>query len=538
MSYTRRTMLRQSARALAVGTFLQSDSLSPLIPIPYLSPRSLLPILDEVQRQLIQTAVDAAMRAGATYADARLTFTQELIATRNIPDRSEVIAFGVRALVNGYWGFASSPVWNNDEAARLGTTAAAQARANVLGRPREVELAPLEHPQSGSWVMPVKDDPFTMAYEEIWDFVSGLKSFIGRLKDIKFSNVGLRFIRQDKSFGSSLGQYTTQRLYQTSGGVTFSVEDIEGRTAGTVLDYLTPAGLGFEYAREQPLRDAIVRAHEELLRELTLPKIPVDVGRYPTLINPVGMASIMSESIGAATQVDRAFGYEANAGGTSYITDPTTMLGTLKVGNSLVTITGNRARPGSVGRVQWDDEGVKPSEFTLIREGILTNMQTSREGAGWIKAHYTASGQPFRSFGCVSAPTAIDPPLIHSADLTLAPGSNATDTLETLRSSLDQGVEFVWPHVTFDSQQATGFGLGKAYQIKGGKRVALLSGTGMIFRTPELWNNVVMLGGSQSVRHFGLQLTKGEPAQESFHEVATPPVLIKDMNIIDITRKA
>ena len=43
------------------------------------------------------------------------------------------------------------------------------------------------------------------------------------------------------------------------------------------------------------------------------------------------MASLVEQTFGVATQLDRALGYEANAGGTSYIDDPLGMVGHLQV---------------------------------------------------------------------------------------------------------------------------------------------------------------------------------------------------------------
>lgn len=531
-SYTRRTLLSHSALTLA------GVSASVVIPKPAMAflsgkPEPVPPITDERLRQLVARAVDAAVAAGASYADARLTYTSTL------PSRTETMEFGVRTLVDGYWGFAASPLWSIDEAARLGASAAAHSKANVLGQLRKVDLAPISS-RSGHWDMPIKDDPFKMAPEEIGDFWRGLYAFTTRLKHWRTSYLGGSFTRQEKAFGSSLGQYTTQRIYRTEGKIVFLLVQQESpfRSATVNLDTLSPAGLGFEYFRDQPLREYIVQAHEEAIKDMELPILPIDVGRYPILINAAGTAKIISQTIGNATQIDRAMGYEANAGGTSYITDPLTMLGAFKVGSPLVTICGGRSDHGSVGRVEWDEEGVEPSDFVLIDKGTLVNMQTSREGAGWIQPHYTKTGQPFRSFGCLNTSSAIDPPLIHSADLTLIPSMNRTETLETLRTQIDRGVEFASPNLTMDFQQITGLAHGKAYQIQRGQRSALLQSAGVIFRTPELWNNVSAIGGELSSLRFGLDSVKGEPAQVVYHSVMTPPVLCKEMSVIDVKRKA
>lgn len=520
MTYSRRTTIKTGALVLT-GSLMS----------PYLGNSAFASSPDEWvayeerHKMLIQQAIDAALSAGASYADARISFTQ------NLSPRSESLEFGVRALVEGYWGFSSGPVLNKEEAVRLGYSSAELAKANVLGQVRRVNLAPLD-PVSGTWTMPIKDDPFEMDSAEIMDSLKGLLYFMRRLKNLSRPSASLRFVRQRKTFGSSLGQFTSQLLYRTSGLIDFTVAD-NNHSIAVSLDCLTPAGLGFEHFRERPLRTYIESAYDEAMRDLKLPIKPIEVGKYPVLINPIGVGSILSQSIGSATQIDRAMGYEANAGGTSYINDPVSMLNSMKVGNSLVTVLGSRSQEGSVGRVYWDDEGVNPTDFKLVDKGILANMQTSREGAAWLKENISG----VQSTGVAYTPTAVDTPLIHSADLTLLPGKDNTLDIDGMREQVDEGIEFKQPVTTMDFQQITGYTRGMAYEIKKGKRVARLRAAGMIFRTPELWNNVVGLGGQSSSRMLGLGSLKGEPAQLSFHSVIVPPVLFNDMNVIDVMRK-
>lgn len=541
MTFTRRKVLLRGA-ATAAALTSKGIGGQPRNGLPV--ERSVPYITDSYQKSLIQKAINAAMDAGASYADARLTYTRNW----NPIVRQESMEFGVLALADGYWGFAASPVWNLIEAARLGSEATAHAKANVFGAARDIELAPSNNDPGGHWIMPVKDDPFKMPVEEIYDTVRAVRAFISRLKGVVRPSAGIDFVYQEKAFGNSLNHFNTQVLYRALGSLSFELEKGHINEPGYrkeifALDRLTYSGQGFEYFRDQPLREYILEEYETALKDIELPVIPVDVGKFPVLINQYGTARLISKSIGLATQIDRAMGYEANAGGTSYISDPATMLGSFKIGNSMVNINADRSKVGSVGRVCWDDEGVKPVKFPLVKEGILVNMQTSREGAGWIKEHYESTGQPYQSFGCKYTPSAIDAPLIHSADLTLEPDRDSALATDDLRSQIDDGIELYSPEITMDFQQITGFIdasriKSKAYQIKNGKRTAKLQGAGALFRTPELWGNVAAIGGANSLRMFGLDTSKGEPSQTSFHSVEAPSVLFNDVSVIDITRKA
>ena len=82
-------------------------------------------------------AVEAALAAGASYADARVMETRtEAMAARNgaveTLDREERAGVGVRALIGSSWGFFSVPDVGSAAARRAGEQAAAVARASAL----------------------------------------------------------------------------------------------------------------------------------------------------------------------------------------------------------------------------------------------------------------------------------------------------------------------------------------------------------------------------------------------------------------------
>lgn len=536
MLYTRRNILKKSgvlglsAGAATSGIWTPAESfgqsVKPLFPDAY-------PDIKEI----IQAAIDSAITAGASYADARLTHREELGVGVRAPSRTENMAFGVRVLYQGYWGFSSSPVWSREEGARMGRAAVDQARSNVLGREHATELAPIDA-TNGHWETPVKDDPFSIHYDELADFFNGLRDYIITLKFVSNLYSSFNFSRIHKAFGSSLNQFNTQTLYSSGGVLAMGLTDNKERTAGAEIEEITPAGYGFEYFRDRPLRDYISIAHEEALRDLELPVKPIDAGRYSVLADQNGVGKFLINSVGSATEVDRVFGFESNAGGTSYIDDPLSMLNTLKIGTPLLNVVCDRSEAGSVGRVKWDDEGVMPVKYDLVKNGVLVNLQTTREGASWIKEHYGKTGQEYRSSGSASAPTALDVQLAHKADMYLTPGNTST-TRDDLRAEMGEGIELRMPSVTFDFQQITGLSRAdRTYEIRKGNRVARFTDSGMLFRTPELWSNMVKVGGKDSVKYYGLEARKGQPEQLVNSAVYAPPAVFKEMIFIDVKRKA
>lgn len=498
------------------------------------------PIQDPRIRELALRAIEAARAAGAAYADVRLTHTRirdySSPNIRSVRDAEDMVV-GTRVLVDGYWGFASSPVWSPDEMARLANEAVHQARVSGLGGERVAELAPMP-PATGHWVTPVQIEPFEVSPFEIIDYLASLANFASRLTKWGTQRNGCQFWVQEKAFANSEDSYCTQRLYRSEGAFVIGLREDRLLVASGALDVLTPAGLGWELYKGQPLRDLILQLMEEVEEHWKLPPKPVEVGRYAAVCDAATVGRFADATLGRATELDRALGYEANAGGTSYLNDPFAMIGSHEVGAPAVTLRGNRSEAGAAATVQWDDEGVRPDEITIIRDGVLTDFQTTRESAGWLADAYARAGMPLRSHGCANAPTALQAPLQHSPNLTLEPGSGRLD-FDGAIADMDQGVAIKGLGLDMDFQGLNGLGTtDRIYEVKDGKKVARIVGAGVLFRAPELWKGLQALGGRDSMRRYGTSTVKGEPSQSSYHSVSSPPGVFEQVTIIDVKRKA
>ncbi len=502
-------------------------------------PEAVPPIQDPRLKALALRALEAARAAGASYSDVRLSHTRTRSFAPSITSvgDAESMVVGARALVNGYWGFASSPVWGPDEMARLGREAVHQAKVNALGPGRSAELAPVPVVVDQHWVMPVEIDPFEMSPFEIVDYLASLTLFVLRHPDFGVTGNGCRFDVQDKAYASSDGSYLTQRLYRASGSFVVRLERKGKPTMSGALDRLTPAGLGWELYKGQPLRQYIEELMAQLEEDAKLPVEPVEVGRYDTACDARSVARLLDNTIGSATQLDRALGYEANAGGTSYLSDPFAMLGSYEAGAPAMTVTANRSEKGGAATAKWDDEGVAPDEFQLVKGGVLADFQTTREGAGWLGALYRKRGSPVRSHGCATAPSALEAPLTHTPNIALAPGSAKLD-FDAAVAGLTKGIAVREMGVDMDFQGSSGLGTGRVYRVNNGKRVARLNGAGFLFRATDLWKSLAAVGGAGSLRRFGHAASKGEPAQVTYHSVTAPPAVFKELTLIDVMRKA
>ncbi|HYO47996.1 MAG TPA: DNA gyrase modulator, partial [Gemmatimonadota bacterium] len=103
----RRTFLQSSALVLGAVT-LPAPVAPPL-------PRGVRRWLEPDDRELADIALNSARRAGASYADIRISrhFDQSIrTRERRVEGMNDEITygFGVRVLANGVWGFAASRV--------------------------------------------------------------------------------------------------------------------------------------------------------------------------------------------------------------------------------------------------------------------------------------------------------------------------------------------------------------------------------------------------------------------------------------------
>lgn len=504
-----------------------------------------LPIDHPEIKALALRAIDAAKSAGATYADVRLTRTESqfLLAAlaRSWKDR-ETLAVGIRALVNGYWGFAASPIWSADEVVTLARDAVAQAKSNAGGTSKTVDLGTIPV-ASGSWTMPVQIDPFAMPLEEKNDFLRSWETLARNYHPrSRMAMASVMLNRQAKAVATSEGAYFTQTVYATEGWFTMKVVHPSWRDK-TNYDMnargVTNSGKGWELLIDADPHAQIPQMFEEGDEIVQAPRKPVDLGRFETVFAAPVVALLVDQTIGTATELDRALGYEANASGTSYLTKPLSMLGAYKVGSPLVTVTGNRTVPGGVATVKWDDEGVEPNEMTLIRDGVANDFQTTREQAAWLAPWYQQKNVPLRSHGCAGAESAIDVTVQRSPNLTLAP-SATNATFNDLVANVKKGFAVCSSEIYTDHQARNGSTGGETLirEIVNGKLGAVVTGGGVLFNTSELWSNVTAIGGTSSAEWLGVRRTKGQPAQETAHSVSAVPIVVKDIAMIDIMRKA
>ena len=495
-------------------------------------------------KELMMEALNAASMSGASWADARIArFRQNFVVTRehqiiNVVD-TDTIGCGVRALVDGCWGFAATRTLTTEAVAGAAREAVAIAKANRVARDRPVELANAPAQPNASWKSACKTDPFDIPLEQKVDLLLKANAEALKVDKVKFVNSVLFFVKQERNYANSDGSLIAQTFIRswplfTVTAVSADFTDFQNRQATEVA----PMGRGWEYVLDQDLAGHARQWGEEAAQKLSAK--PVEVGRYDLVIHPSALWLPIHESIGHPTELDRALGYEANYAGTSFVAPPEEKLGKLRYGPDFMNIQGDRSQEGAIATVGYDDDGVQPDDFLIVKDGIFNDYQTTREQASWLTWWYEKQGKPVRSHGCSYADSWSSVAFQRMPNVSLLPGKEEK-SYEDLIAATDKGIAIVGDgSFSIDQQRYNGQFAGQVYyEIKGGKITGMLKDVAYQFRTPDFWNSMDMIGGKSSYKLGGSFFDgKGQPGQVNGVSHGCPPARFRAVNVINTGRKA
>ncbi len=542
----RREFLKKTgiaAGAIAASSALRkAEAATTPFMAPPASPAVAAP-MDAATKELLMEALNAAKMGGASYADARIArYRDNQVFTReqqiiNVVDQDSM-GCGVRALVDGTWGFAATRNLTKAGVAGAAREAAAIAKANRVARDRAVQLAPSQSYPDASWVTPHTIDPFTVAIEDKAALLLKANAEAMKVPGVKYVFSGLFFRKQERNYANTDGSVINQIVLQSwplmqITAVAPDFSDFQNR--GNVVQ---PAGRGYEYVTECDLPGNSGKWGEEAAQKLKAK--PVDVGRYDLVLDPSHLWLTIHESIAHPTELDRAMGYEANYAGTSFVAPPEKYLGKFKYGPAFMNIRGDRAQAGALATIGYDDEGVKPDDFMIIKNGVVNDYQTTREQASWLKWWYDQQKLPTRSHGCSYADSWSSVQFQRMPNVSLLPGEKDLKW-DDLIAATDRGIAIKGDgSFSIDQQRYNAqFGGQVFYEIKGGKITGMLKDVAYQMRTPDFWNALDMIGGKSSYAIGGSFFDgKGQPGQVNAVSHGAVPARFKQINVINTGRKA
>jgi TldD protein len=269
-----------------------------------------------------------------------------------------------------------------------------------------------------------KSDDEVIAFLQSWNTKLADSSIVSHIE----SNVAMG---RDRTFYADLvGNEITQQRDRISAALTaIHVSDSGFEDMRTCAP---PAGRGWEYLTGNGWDwDSEITRLPELLDEKV--KSPsVTPGAWDLVIDPTNLWLTIHESIGHATELDRALGYEANYAGTSFATID--KLGSFQYGSAIMNVTGDRNAEHGLSTVAFDDEGVASQQWDLIKDGVLVGYQTDRSIASKIGMQ--------RSNGCAFADSALHSPIQRMPNVSLQPGTDNASTADLI-SDVKRGIYIV-----------------------------------------------------------------------------------------------
>jgi TldD protein len=480
---------------------------------------------------LADAALDEARRLGAQHADfraervrgQRISLSDGKLQSLSDADNS---GLAVRVVVDGTWGFAAAVDLTPDAAAAAARTAVEVARVAAAMNTEHIELAPEPAYGDVTWVSAYDVDPFTVSPKDKVDLLEDWSTGLLAHDAVTHADASLLQVKECKFYTDGATTATQQRVrlhpQLTVVAVTESGFD-DMRTlappAGRGWEYLT--GTGWDFRAE------LERLPELLAEKLTAPS--VEAGRYDLVIDPSNLWLTIHESIGHATELDRALGYEAAYAGTSFATID--KLGALRYGSPVMNVTGDRTAVHGLATVGYDDEGVAGQHWDLISGGVLVGYQLDRR-----MAQLNGFG---RSNGCAFADSPGHMPLQRMANVSLRPAADGPDTAGLI-AGVENGIYILGDKSWSIDMQRYNFQFTgqRFFRIRNGRLDGQLRDVAYQATTTDFWNSMEAVGGPATyVLGGAFNCGKGQPGQIAPVSHGAPAALFRGIRVLNTVQE-
>ena len=481
-------------------------------------------------RDLAAAALQRAQELGAEHTDFRLERIR--VATLDLRDArldsstdTEDIGLAVRVIHDGAWGFASGVIRSVDAAAELAERAVATAKVSRVLSSTPVVLAPEPVHGDVTWISAYDIDPFSVDESDRIGRLTELSERLMAADGVDHVDAHLMQVLENKFYADTAGTITTQQRVRLH--PVFTAVNVD-RGAGAFSSMRTlapPVGRGWEYLSGTGWDfDSEIAELPGLLAEHA--KAPsVEAGSYDLVIDPSNLWLTIHESIGHATELDRALGYEAAYAGTSFAT--LDQLNTLRYGSPVMNVTGDRVAEHGLATIGYDDEGVQTQQFDIVRDGTLVGYQLNRQ-----MAHDNDMG---RSNGCAFADSAGHIPLQRMANVSLQPAADGP-SVDELISSVDRGIYILGDRSwSIDMQRFNFQFTGQQFhRIEKGKLVGQVRDVAYQATTTDFWGSMEAVGGPQTyVLGGAFNCGKGQPGQVAAVSHGCPAALFRGVNVLN-----
>ena len=483
--------------------------------------------------QLGEAAIENAKALGATYAAFRVERIKSLhLAMRdaNLVTSANQEDFGMslRVLVAGTWGFAAIGELSQKNALLIAQQAVEAAKISQALSSEYVELQAEPIYPEGKYVSSYEIDPWSVSDREKSNLLTTWSAQLLRQTIVDHVEAEALFVKDCTYYQDSFGTTTTQqriRLHPTLTAFAITESGME-----SIRTIAPPVGRGYEYLTGTGWNwDAELAELPDHLAQRTKAK-SIETGIYDLVIHPSNLWLTIHESIGHATELDRALGYEAAYAGTSFATFD--KLGTLQYGSQLMNVTGDRDVEHGLATVGWDHEGVAAQQWDLVKDGLFVGYQLDRQMAA-------LKGFP-RSNGCSFADSSAHVPVQRMANISLQAkptGGDTNDLIADVKDGLYVVGDKSW---SIDMQRFNfQFTAQRFYRIKKGQLGEMVKDAAYTATTTDFWRSMSNLGGQQTWELQGaFNCGKAQPGQSAPVSHGTPSALFRGVRVLNTVEEA
>lgn len=398
---------------------------------------------------------------------------------------------GVRALVDGAWGFASTSVLTPEALSRTVAAARTAAKAASERRSSRQPVPPAVRFENRTFTSPARDALKDKSLEDKIDLVVRTEGLIKKGgRHITSSSVRYTELLDEKLIVTSDGARV--RIYDTKPELRVgAVAAMEGELQSCVEAAGHTGGFGDLFSRRSPeeMVEKAVRTATDLLRAGY-----VDGGRKRVILAPDVVGLLVHEAIGHTVEADFVLAGSAAAH----------KIGK-KVASELVTLCDSGVSehlPGAGGVVLVDDEGVPARRVVIIENGVLKSYLHNRESAEKFGVEPTGNARAFEFD---------NEPLIRMRNTYIEPG--ATPLAKMIADTDDGYLLMGAKNGQADANAEFMFVVGEVYPIKNGRLGPLHRGTTITGDAFEVLSSVDAVGDQFAWELGSGFCGKGQPAK-------------------------
>lgn len=455
----------------------------------------------EVDEELFSKIIEEGEKEGARYVELRAqSDSGSSLSMRN----GKVLGFssyggggvGIRVLLNGGMGFASTNFFDPQSIRGALSRAIAAARSAGKMRRRGIELSE-ERLGRASYEVFQKKRLEYLNTDEMTERSRLIEQRIREsLKSAKLSVFAASFSShfQEKLLITSDGAHIHSKIPRLYASLNFVIKDSE-RTMQRWREFGGSGGAELidSWKIEEDVPEEAARLEKVLLTGVKPPNERLELILGQEI---VGLA--MHESSGHPMEADRILGREAAQAGESFVKPE--IFGS-RIGSSLATVIEDPTIPGSMGFYLFDDEGVPARPRYLYKEGIIWEPLLNRETAHMLGK---------KSNGAARAMSYAVEPLVRMSNTYMEPGDmNFDEMIEDIslglyvRSYMEWNIDDIrW------NQRYVGL---ESYIIRNGEIAEPVLNPVVEITTGDFYSKIV--AKDKDLKFFPGTCGKGEPHQ-------------------------